>query len=188
MKSKSLAILFCLGLSAIDILQLPLLPSSKPVTAQNVAKFKTFKLPNEFSISYPNGWFIQHTTNPPNTTPRELLIITNQKLPQIGGDELPVYLIKTDIQINPGSFENQIKQTIQSLKDSGHKLLRTGKTVVGGKDAFRIWISDPEGPSILTLVRYGNKETVSIISFYSTQNKSAIPIIQRLHGSFRSYR
>ncbi|MBW4612160.1 MAG: hypothetical protein KME21_02565 [Desmonostoc vinosum HA7617-LM4] len=165
------------------------MPIIKPVIAENVSKFKTFNLPNEFSVSYPARWFIQHTTNPPNTTPRELVIITNLKPSKIGSGELPPNLIKTDIQINPESLETSIQKVIQSRNDNqDEKITKFGKIFIGGKEAFRAWISGIEGKSILTLVRHGNKETVSIISFYSEQNPAAIPIIQRLHNSFRSYR
>lgn len=149
-------------------------------------KLQTFAIPNEFSISYPAGWFVNHSSNP-DAIPRELVIITSLKPPRIGGDEFPDDLIKTDIQINPGSFEENLSQINDSEpRDDGSKITRKGRTVVGGREAYRVWISDAEVNAIVTIISYKQDETMYIVSFYNHQNPAAIPIIQRVHGSFRT--
>lgn len=149
-------------------------------------KFKTFVIPNEFSISYPAGWFISHSTNS-DAIPRELVVITSLKPPKTGSHAFPENLIKTDIQINPGSFEENLDNiTFSSLgADGNSKITGKGRTVIGGQEAYRVWISDPEAKAINTIVRYTQDETVSIISFYTDKNPAAIPLVQRIQGSFR---
>lgn len=149
-------------------------------------KFQTFAIPKEFSISYPASWFVNHSSNP-DAIPRELVIITSLKPPRIGGDnEFPDNLIKTDIQINPGSFEENLNQINESgPRDDGSKITRKGRTVVGGREAYRVWVSDFEVNAIVTIVSYKQDETIYIDSFYNHQNASAIPIIQHIQGSLR---
>ncbi|AFZ15502.1 hypothetical protein Cri9333_4724 (plasmid) [Crinalium epipsammum PCC 9333] len=162
----------------------------QPSTAQNnprttETKLKTYLVPKEFSISYPSNWLVERTQNPPGTTPRELLIITNQKLPKRGGDGLPPNIIKTDIQIERGAFEKVVAQTFRSASGSGSRLTQRGKLTVGGREAVRLWISEPEAETIIMLVRYNKNETLYLASFYARSNPSAINIIQRIHGSVR---
>lgn len=149
-------------------------------------KFQTFAIPNEFSISYPTSWFVNHSSNP-DAIPRELVIITSLKPPRTGSGEFPDNLIKTDIQINPGSFEENLSQINESgPRDDGSKITRKGRTVVGGREAYRVWISEAEVNAIVTIISYKQDETMYIISFYNHQNSAAIPIIQRIQGSFRT--
>lgn len=160
------------------------LSAQTPSRATNL-KFQTFAIPNEFSISYPAVWFVNHSSNP-EAIPRELVIITSLKPPRIGSDEFPDNLIKTDIQINPGSFAENLNQINDGLKDDGSKITRRGRTVVGGREAYRVWISDAKVNAIVTIVSYKEDETTYIASFYNHQNLAAIPIIQHIQGSFRT--
>lgn len=188
MNAKFLLSVMLPTVMTIGVFPSSIISSVSPSAAQTRTELQTFVLPNEFSISYPAGWFVRHTSNPPDTFPRELVIITSKKPPKIGGDGLPPDVVKTDIQINPGSFETNRNQLTQVTREDGSKVTRIGKTVVGGREAYRIWSSYFGANSISTLIRYTNDETVSISSYYASQNSSAIELIQRIHGSFRSQR
>lgn len=136
------------------------------------SKLQPFVIPNKYSISYPSGWFVDYQPE------------VNDTLVMIFGGK-PPDAIKTDVSIQQGSFETVVKQTLSS-----ERVTKQGRATLGGREAFRIWISnDTSGEFnrdvIITLVRYNNIETVLIASFYDSINSSAIPIIEAIHGSFR---
>lgn len=68
------------------------------------------------------------------------------------------------------------------------RVIRRGRIKLGGRDGFRLWTTDsmfdfPD--AIITYLRYSNTQTIVIISFYTASNPIAVPLIQRVHGSFR---
>jgi hypothetical protein len=167
-------------------------PTNSPSSSQR--KQQTFVLPREFSISHPTGWFVQHTRNEPGSDPRELVIITSLKPPKTGeGGVFPINLIKTDIYIEQGGYQSHLQRMMSSIGKDGmgptpSKITKQGKVVVGGREGYRWWLSNPDGDSIVTLVRYRENETVEIASFYNSKNSAAPAIVQRIHDSFRSQR
>ncbi|HEY9876736.1 MAG TPA: PsbP-related protein [Candidatus Obscuribacterales bacterium] len=177
-------------LSALTIIStvtlLLILPLSYPNTgiqssvAQAVRRFQTYTSPKLFSIQYPSNWFV-------NATNRRYVIITNYK-PQVGGGEAPANYMKTDITFMPGSLETAVSQSIASTRKNFDKILKRETITVAGREAVRIWITGsgfdfPD--TIVTYVRYTNKETATMATFYTKSNSSAVDIIKRIHGSFR---
>lgn len=152
-----------------------------------ITRFTTYVVRNEFSIQHPTGWFVKRTVNQPGEVPRQLVMLQNLHLPKFGSGQSPLNLIKTDIQIEPGSFELVANQVVSGLGAEGGRLTRKGHLSVGGRKALRLWATDSDFgvESIVTLVPYGNNETAYIASFYDKSNPAAIRVIQTIHWSFR---
>lgn len=160
------------------------LASDRPHPAP-IPQFRTYTFPNEFSVSYPSGWYVIRTKNPSGTEPRSLVIIQNLKPQQFGGGQVPPNLIKTDIAVTSEAFTTVVNRTLQGDKRDISRLTRKGNLKVGEQQALRLWFSHPQVESIVTLVRANPTETITLASYYSKSNLAAIDIIQRLHWSLR---
>ncbi|MBW4599766.1 MAG: hypothetical protein KME29_09155 [Calothrix sp. FI2-JRJ7] len=154
-----------------------------PVVAQNQptstnTKFQTFVEKGRYSIQYPQNWFIRRES-------KDLLFISNRKIPVVGGGAFPNYFIKTDVQIENGSLQEKIS-TLDSNREPGERLVKKRNVKVDGKNAVRLWYSGGETEMILTLLPYKQTKTVSIVSFYTTNNAKLVPTLERIHSSFKS--
>ena len=153
------------------------------VETDNIA-FKTFTAPGWFSFQHPVNWTVTSDDyyNQPNSgfalTPKYMVFIQNTTsfsgLP-------PVNYTQTQIDVYAGSYEEILAQNLlSSAKD------RKGRTQVGGREAFRIWVNSASAITIITVIHYTDNETVRIVSSYQSSNSSALPLIEKIHGSFRS--
>lgn len=147
---------------------------------------KTYVVPDKFSIQHPSGWVVE---NVPDAAPNTLLYIWSRK--PSASEGWTVDLVKTDVQTVPGSFQMYVRQSTDNRTGMG-RILKSGRTQVGGREAFRIWSINTGGDyntnAITTIVRYTNTETALIASNYIEKNPTAVAVIQRIHGSFRSLR
>lgn len=188
MKSKLWLSMALTSLALLSVLPLSVqLLTTQTSVAQNSPRAKkislqTYQVPNEFSILYPSGWFVQRSPQRPGATPRELIIITNLK-PQLGGGRVPTDLIKTDIAIEPGTWQTVVNETLSS-NEPGTRLTSREQTKVDGREAVTLWFSGSETNTAVTLIRYNPNETIAMRSFYHT-NPSAIPIIRTIHWSLK---
>lgn len=165
-----------------------ILPTVKSSIAQTPTRsdstdLATFTLPGEFILQYPRGWFVTHSSNS-GAFPRELVMISNEQFS--GTAETLTTMVKTDLQIVPGSLEIVSDEMIEGIAVNQGTVTRRGNALVGGRDALRLWASDSESDFIVTLIRYNDTETVQIVTFYNQQTARLLPLIQQIHGSFRS--
>ncbi|MDW8200250.1 MAG: PsbP-related protein [Cyanobacteriota bacterium SKYGB_h_bin112] len=177
-----------LGLSAamaVSIIPLAtLVPPTIANSEQIASQFTTFRspasFPIRFSIQYPLDWTV-------DTSHQNYIIITNYQAD--GSRSLtPDQAIKTDISIDQKSLESIVQRSQGSHDESGSRVIRRGRINLGGRDGFRLWTTDslfdfPD--TITTYLRYTDTQTIVIVSFYTASNPTAVPLIQRIHGSFR---
>ena len=141
-------------------------------------KFKTFVEKRTYSIAYPQGWFIQREH-------RDLAIITNRRLPKTGDHTFPNYLIKTDVQITEENFQSVLTRSSSDTED-GERLIKRGNVRIDGKNAVRLWFKNDDIEMLLTLIPYTRSKTAYLITFYSKNNSHLLPLIERMHSSFKS--
>lgn len=177
------------ALALLGVLSLPYAVSApKPALAQPKAaaglQYQTYVMPGEFSVLIPVNWYVRRSSFT-DSTPRESLVLMSQppKLP--GGSEFPPLLVKTDIFIREGPFEEVVSRAMEEDRRSNPTVKRRGKTAVGGQEAFREWGTVFGLEYVVTIIRFTDDETLYLASYYTQQNPSAVPIIQRIHGSIR---
>jgi len=96
------------GLGAIFFFQR--ITNIKPLPEQIIKinpQWQTYIEPNSYSIQHPPNWFVDRLR-------RELVIITSQPPAKNGTGKFPRNLIKTDIRIEPSSFESLANLTLNS--------------------------------------------------------------------------
>jgi hypothetical protein len=150
--------------------------------AQTRVSSKSYRVANLYTIQLPTDWYVEVLED-------NYLMITNYKRGGTGGIA-PTQAIKTDIVILPESFEAIVRRNSSGTRtEDDSRILRRGALKLGGRDAYRIWTTESQfdfPDAVVTYVRYGKGKTASIISFYTAQNSAAVPLIERIHGSFRS--
>jgi hypothetical protein len=169
---------------------LGILPLSHSLTginsssAQTQSKFVTYTERNFFSIQHPSGWAIDKSASNYTT-------IWSRKPTEPGGGKAPANLIKTDITVPEGSLETVVKRDIASSSSYNATVKRRRNLTINGRNAVRVHLTGggfdfPD--TIVTFVRYNNKQTVVISSYYTASNSSAAGTIERIHESFRLLR
>jgi hypothetical protein len=149
----------------------------------NIA-FKTFTAPGWFSFQHPVNWTVTSDdySNQPNSgfALATKYLVFMQNTTSFTATP-PANYITSQIDVYPGSYEEILAQNLlSSAKD------RKGRTQVGGREAFRIWVNSASTITVITVIRYTDNETIRIISSYHSSNSSALPLIEKIHGSFRS--
>ncbi len=169
---------------------LGVIPLSHPIigikasSAQTQTQFVTFTQPNFFSIQHPSGWSVDKTAS-------NYVMIWSRQPSSSGGGKAPTDLIKTDISLTDGSLETVVKREIASSQSNNSRVKRRRNLTINGRNAVRIDLTGggfafPD--TVLTLIRYNNKRTVLIASYYTASNSTASATIERVHGSFRLLR
>jgi hypothetical protein len=153
-------------------------------SAQTQPKFVTYTERNFFSIQHPSGWAIDKSASNYTT-------IWSRKPTGAGGGKAPANLIKTDITVPDGSLETVVKRDIASSSSYNATVKQRRNLTINGRNAVRVHLTGggfdfPD--SMLTFVRYNNKQTVVISSYYTASNSSSAGTIERVHGSFRLLR
>lgn len=143
-----------------------------------LAKFKTYVENKVYSISYPLEWFITRSH-------RELAYITNQKMTTTGEGGFPPDFIKTDVQIISENFQTSFTQHLTFSQEDGDRLVKKENMKIDGKNAVRLWYSGGETETVMTLLPYKDNNTVCIATFYTTNNSNYIPVIEKMHSSFK---
>lgn len=165
--------------------------NTKKIKQGESSKFQNleiFVMPSEYSIRYPKGWFVDISVSGKEPRGVKPITIYDKQIYNSSRENELIKLITTSIYPVSVSFE----QTIQESKNQSFKIMRQGYTKIGGKEAYRIWNaldSKTDGRyEITTLIRHPN-ETMVISSLYFPGNAGvAVPIIQKIHGSYRSLR
>jgi hypothetical protein len=157
----------------------------------NIA-FKTFTAPGWFSFQHPVNWTVTsyNYSNQPNSgfalATKYLVFIQNTT--SFSGSP-PANYIKSQIDIYPVKYKNFVAEELSGtnnlIKLGGGKY-KKGSTKVGGREAFRIWFYSNTTTIVTTLIRYSDNETVRVLSSYDPSNSSALPLTEKIHGSFRS--
>jgi len=140
-----------------------------------------------FEIQYPSNWFLQdYSPDYKQGATPVVLILLNQP-PRIGSGLAPVFLIKTDISIQKKSFAQALSEVGYSRMSGYHQILSQQKINLNSMQAVRtsIFMGGDFSNSIVTTIRYTDRETVTIISFYNPRNLDAEEAIINLHNSFR---
>ncbi|MGB3204300.1 MAG: PsbP-related protein [Crinalium sp.] len=148
------------------------------ISASANNKFKTFVEKRTYSIAYPQGWFLKRSH-------RDLAIITNRRLPKTGDHTFPNYLIKTDVQITEENFQSVLTRS-SSDTENGERLIKKENVRIDGKNAVRLWFTNNDIEMLLTLIPYTRSKTAYLITFYSKNNSHLLPLIERMHSSFKS--
>lgn len=150
---------------------------SSRVSQSNSASEKLFST-RKFSIRYPANWVIQDQGE-------ANLIVYNQRPAQRGGGVAPAFMVKTDVTFAPGGFENY---NPPQQRNPDIEVVRTQKLTINGRQAVRLWTvgGDAFSNAIVTFIQYSDQETAIVVSFYNSPNrKSAEPLIQKIHASFK---
>jgi hypothetical protein len=143
------------------------------ISASANTKFKTFVEKRTYSIAYPQNWFVKRVW-------KYSAHITNRRMPEIGHDGIPDYFIKTDVEI----VEKNSRELSSSIE--GSKIIKKANVRIDGKNAVRLWLTDSEGETLLTFLPYRPNKTVYMITFYTKNNSHLLPLIERIHSSFKS--
>ncbi|MBE9192183.1 hypothetical protein IQ230_17855 [Gloeocapsopsis crepidinum LEGE 06123] len=167
------------GLGVIFLFQIiihnKLLPDQ---TSQINPQWQTYAERNTYTIQYPTNWFVERLR-------RELVIIMRLPPAKNGIGKFPPDLIKTDVRIEPSSFEFLTNQMLNSEVEVS-QISRKEQPKIHSREALTLWVSDRFGAnSVLTIIRYKSNETIYIASFYAAENTAAPNIIQNIHGSLR---
>lgn len=175
----SLTMISLLGVAPVFNLTSGILPvaAQNQPTSTNI-KFQTFVEKGRYSIQYPQNWFTIRES-------KDLLFISNRKIPAVGGGAFPTYFIKTDVQIENGNLQDKIS-TLNSNREPNERLIKKQNVKIDGKNAVRLWYSGGETEMILTLLPYKQNQIVSLTSFYTANNAKLVPTLERIHSSFKS--
>ncbi|GCL36827.1 hypothetical protein SR1949_19330 [Sphaerospermopsis reniformis] len=150
------------------------------ISASANTKFKTFVEKRTYSIAYPQNWFVRREW-------KYLAHITNRRMPETGGDfGIPDYLIKTDVQIIEENFQSVLSREPSSFIEEGYRIIKRANVRIDGKNAVRLWLTDSEGETLMTLLPYKRNKTACMITFYTKNNSHLLPLIERMHSSFKS--
>ncbi|MBD2443107.1 hypothetical protein H6G25_07820 [Dolichospermum sp. FACHB-1091] len=147
------------------------------ISASANTKFKTFVEKRTYSIAYPQNWFVRRIW-------RNLAHITNRRIPETGGDGIPDYLIKTDVQIIEENFQAFSRELSSFIE--GSRIIKRENVRIDGKNAVRLWLTDSENETLLTFLPYKRNKTAYMITFYIKNNSHLLPLIERMHSSFKS--
>lgn len=169
---------------------LGVLPLSHPITgigssnAQTQTKFVTYTQPNFFSIQHPSGWKVDKSAS-------NYITLWSRRLSSPSGGSAPPDLIKTDITLADGSLETVVKREMASSQEHNSTVKRRRNLTINGRNAVRVHLTGggfdfPD--TVLSFIRYNNKQTVVIASYYTASNSKASSTIERVHGSFRLLR
>ncbi|GAB4189119.1 MAG: hypothetical protein Fur006_30100 [Coleofasciculaceae cyanobacterium] len=165
-------------------------PLTHPITsidsgsAQAQTKFVTYTERNFFSIQHPSGWSIDKSAS-------NYITIWSRRPSGSGGGTAPPDLIKTDITLAEGSLDTVVKREIESSQENNSTVKQRRNLTINGRNAVRVHLTGggfafPD--TILSFIRYNNKQTVVITSYYTASNSRASATIERIHGSFRLLR
>lgn len=182
MKQKK--ILFALLVTTAFIGVIPLFHSIKsipPSSAQTPRKFVTYTQPNFFSIQHPPDWVVDKTAS-------NYIMFWSRQPSGHGGGKAPTDLIKTDITLMDGSLASAVKQQIAWSQENHSTVKRRRNLTIGGRNAVRLHLTGggfdfPD--TMLSLVRYNEKQTVAIASYYTASNARSASTIEQVHSSFR---
>ncbi|MFM6135257.1 MAG: PsbP-related protein [Sphaerospermopsis kisseleviana] len=147
------------------------------ISASANTKFKTFVEKRTYSIAYPQNWFVKRAW-------KYLAHITNRRMPETGGDGIPDYLIKTDVQIIEENFQAFSRELSSFIE--GSRIIKRESVRIDGKNAVRLWSTDSENETLVTLLPYKPNKTVYMTTYYTKNNSHLLPLIERMHSSFKS--
>ncbi|WP_104388436.1 PsbP-related protein [Cuspidothrix issatschenkoi] len=146
------------------------------ISASANTKFKTFVEKRTYSIAYPQNWFVKRAW-------KYEAYITNRRMPEIGHDGIPDYFIKTDVAIVEENFQAFSRDFIE-----GSRIIKRANVRIDGKNAVRLWRTDSENETLVlvTLLPYKPNKTVYMTTYYTKNNSHLLPLIERMHSSFKS--
>lgn len=153
---------------------------AQPTVAQANTRFKTYTEPGFFSFQYPANWSLDKTSsNPP------YLILANSQA-KGGGGKAPANTIKTDISLQPGRFDQ-----MPGSERSEVVVTKTERLTINGRPALRRWVNSygfafPQ--VVVTYIRYSDRQTAVLASYYTASNPKAVPLIKQVHQSFKQVR
>ena len=155
-------------------------PSTATASKANLVftNFQTYVENKVYSISYPLGWFFTRSCS-------ELAYITNRKMAITNGESMPENFIKTDVQIVLEKMHKTFTQNLTFSEQNGERLVKKENIEVNGKNGMRLWYSGGVTKTIITLLPYKDNNTACITTFYTTNNSNYIPIIEKIHSSFK---
>ncbi|MFM6003875.1 MAG: PsbP-related protein, partial [Sphaerospermopsis kisseleviana] len=139
------------------------------ISASANTKFKTFVEKRTYSIAYPQNWFVKRAW-------KYLAHITNRRMPETGGDGIPDYLIKTDVQIIEENFQAFSRELSSFIE--GSRIIKRESVRIDGKNAVRLWSTDSENETLVTLLPYKPNKTVYMTTYYTKNNSHLLPLIE----------
>ena len=184
-----LSLSFCLAVVACDFFLEIANSKSHIVLAETTPRpgFKLYQQAGLYSIEYPSGWVVNTSNSGPGGIP--YLVIWSRKPPSRGGGVFPAGFVKTDIFVEPISFERSRQQLLQPQRRGAEpgRLVKRKKLVINGQEAFTTWWAGGEDTAgyIVTLVRHRNGGTVKILSFHGEINSAMSKTIEDLHNSLK---
>ncbi|MBD2021899.1 hypothetical protein H6F43_17090 [Leptolyngbya sp. FACHB-36] len=148
--------------------------------AQSTTRFKT-QTEKGFSFQYPANWRLEKNSSEP-----PYFILTSYRS-QINNRTGFASAIKTDISLQPGSME----QVMSGDRGETSRRVRTERLTIGGRQAVRRWIKESgfDFPDVVvTYIRYSDRQTAVLASYYTASNSNAVPLIRQIHQSFKGPR
>jgi hypothetical protein len=185
MKPKQLVFTLLTTTAFLGVVPLPHpMTSIDSGSAQAQTKFVTYTERNFFSIQHPSGWSIDKSAS-------NYITIWSRRPSGSGGGTASPDLIKTDITLADGSLDTVVKRVIASSQENNSTVKRRRNLTINGRNTVRVHLTGggfafPD--TILSFIRYNNKHTVVIASYYTASNSRASATIERVHGSFRLLR
>lgn len=148
--------------------------------AQTTTRFKTYTEPGLFSFQYPANWGLDKTSS----TPPYLILGTKE--PHNGGSKAAKNSIKTDISLQPGRYDQ-----LPGSERSEVVVTKTERLTINGQPALRQWLNSygfayPQ--VIVTYIRFSDRQTAVLSSYYTASNPKAVPLIKQIHQSFKPTR
>ena len=149
------------------------------ISASANTKFKTFVEKRTYSIAYPQNWFVRRIW-------KYLTHITNGRMPETGDGTFPSHFIKTDVQIIEENFQSILTKESSSPSADGSILIKRENLKIDNQNAVRLWFTNSEEKTLMTLLPYKRNKTAYMITFYTKNNSHLLPLIERMHSSFQS--
>ena len=85
------------------------------------------------------------------------------------------------IEENFQAFSRKLPSFIE-----GSRIIKRENVRIEGKNAVRLWLTDSEGETLLTFLPYKPNKKAYMITFYTKNNSHLLPLIERMHSSFKS--
>jgi hypothetical protein len=90
------------------------------------------------------------------------------------------------VQILEENFQSVLSREPSSFIEEGYRIIKRANVRIDGKNAVRLWFTDSDVEILMTLLPYKRNQTAYMITFYTKNNSHLLPLIERMHSSFKS--
>lgn len=140
--------------------------------------FETYTLPNTFSLTIPQGWFVEEVAS------ENYALITSYAPDTTSPQQTD---IRTAVLLVDEPPETFVEREIDALIQGGYNIDSYGVTVVEGNTGFRLWIIELPGEftnQVITFIGYETGKTAKLVSYFNDTSTDTIDTLVNLHQSF----